>query len=259
MPSPSWWSKRTEVDKWLTRGWCPTYSCPSASSSTAWVVIALFVPSSRCPSMGRPHRSGHNFHQPKLQNKTFRSTDPLSLLPWSGYANEGDFKASHQSPGPFSRSPLRSPAWPYFWASSPTPPRPPLAKACSSISPAIHLWQTSGQGRHLQLQQTQSRSREVLPGLIFGATVLKRFPCNSVWMHKFRRCQPHRSQVRSTGLATKRQSITLGQALPSGALSNHDSVSWNQARTATWSQNNFWDTIASCRKESVACRETGAD
>ena len=100
MPSPSWWSKRTEVDKWLTRGWCPTYSCPSASSSTAWVVIALVVPSSRRPSMGRPHRSSHNFHQPKLQNKTFRSTDPLSLLPWSGYANEGDFKASHQSPRP---------------------------------------------------------------------------------------------------------------------------------------------------------------
>ena len=34
----------------------------------------------------------------------------------------------------------------------------------------------------------------------------------------------------------------------SGALSNHDCMYWDQAKTATGSQNNFWDTIASCRK-----------
>ena len=34
---------------------------------------------------------------------------------------------------------------------------------------------------------------------------------------------------------------------------------WNQARTATGSQNNSWDTIASCRKDPVSCRETGAN
>ena len=32
-----------------------------------------------------------------------------------------------------------------------------------------------------------------------------------------------------------------------------------QAKTATGSQNNFWDTIASCHKDPVACRETGAN
>ena len=34
---------------------------------------------------------------------------------------------------------------------------------------------------------------------------------------------------------------------------------WNQAKTDTESQNNFWDTIASCRKDPVTCRKTGAN
>ena len=45
----------------------------------------------------------------------------------------------------------------------------------------------------------------------------------------------------------------------SGALSNHDCMPWNQAKTATGSQNDFWDTTASCRKDPVACRKTDAN
>ena len=45
----------------------------------------------------------------------------------------------------------------------------------------------------------------------------------------------------------------------SEAFSNHDYMPWSQAKTATGSQNNIWDTIASCRKDPVACRETSAN
>ena len=38
-----------------------------------------------------------------------------------------------------------------------------------------------------------------------------------------------------------------------------NSMHWDQAKTATGSQKHFRDTIASCRKDPVVCRETGAN
>ena len=39
----------------------------------------------------------------------------------------------------------------------------------------------------------------------------------------------------------------------SGALSIHDCMPWNQAKATTVLQNNVWDTLASCRRDPVAC------